>query len=153
MRSNTLLFKLKPNVFIVIVFTLISALSYSQTRQRDINSTSDIIVDWNFIVSDDLDLKRHVDGIGFSVAKRLMYCCSSFGGNNVYSSIDYYLVKMNSKTGALIIPMTVGWFGTYSSRKYWIEGILVKNLNGSYKWVKRRDSGGFQTGCSNGCIR
>ncbi len=153
MRSNTLFFKLKSNVFIVIVFTLISVLSYSQTRQRDINAISEIVEDRNFIVSDDKDLKRHIDAIGLSVAKRLMSCCSSWGGNDVYSSVDYYLVKMNSTTGVLTIPMKVGWKGSLSGSSYWIEGKLVRYLNGRNKWIKIRDNGGFQSGCSNSCIR
>ena len=144
---------MKHKFIFITIFVFISILSYSQSRQQRVNATSGIIEDRNFIVNDDVELKRYVDRIGLSVAKKLMKCCSSFGGNDIYSSIDYFLVKMNPKTGALIIPMTVGWYGSYSSRKYWIEGILVKNLNGSYKWVKRRDSGGFQSGCSNLCIR
>jgi len=144
---------LKRNILIVIVFTLITVLSYSQTRQRDINITTEIIEDRNFIVSDDVELKRHIDAIGLSVAKRLMSCCSSWGGNDVYASIDYYLVKMNSTTGVLTIPMKVRWKGSLSGSSYWIEGKLVRSLNGRNKWIKIRDNGGFQVGCSNGCIR
>ena len=150
MRSDTSI--LKPNLFVLMVFTLVSVISYSQTKHRN-SANANVIEERNFIVSDDTDLKRHIDAIGLSVAKRLMYCCSSWGGNDVYSSIDYFLIRMNPRTGDLIIPMKIGWRGSLSGSKYWIEGKLIRYVNGRYKWIKIRDNGGFQTGCSNGCIR
>ncbi|MBL0119546.1 MAG: hypothetical protein IPP89_11315 [Saprospiraceae bacterium] len=49
--------------------------------------------------------------------------------------------------------MQVSWTGSMSGTHYWINGKLIYDTtNNSRKWVKISDSGGFSSGCSNGCI-
>lgn len=146
---SSLHFKVEYRAFFILIFAFISLQLNSQSN---INDASEITQNENFILSEDLELRRHIDAIGLFVAEKLMNCCSSLGGDAALFPIDYNLVRMNSKTGILIIPMTVRWKGALSGRKYWIEGKIIRYLNGSYKWVKKRDSGGFRSGCSSGCI-
>ncbi|MFJ1352309.1 hypothetical protein [Capnocytophaga canimorsus] len=98
-------------------------------------------------------LKKDIDDVGLSVANQLMRCCSSFGGNNVYSKVFYDDVRYNSVTGAFVIPMQIGWYGSFTGMHYWIIGKLVVNKDNSKEWLKIRDSGAFNPGCSKDCIK
>ncbi|WP_314240489.1 hypothetical protein [Capnocytophaga leadbetteri] len=82
-----------------------------------------------------------------------MRCCSSWGGNNVYVEVDYSEVCVISITGTFTIPMLIGRYGSISGEHYWIKGKLIVNCNGQQEWLKIRDSGGFNPGCSKDCIR
>jgi len=144
--------RLKEKVFIII-FSLISYTATSQTSHQNTKTNSKFIVDRQFDIHNNPEIKKQIDVIGVNVAKRLMNCCSSWGGNNIFCDIDYYVVKMDPKTGTLIIPMIVGWEGSLSGKKYWIEGKLLRYIGGRKKWIKIRDSSGFSSGCSIGCIK
>lgn len=98
-------------------------------------------------------LKKDIDEVGLAVANKIMRCCSSWGGNNVYAEVDYSEVRVNSITGTFTIPMLIGWYGSISGGHYWIKGKLIVNSNGQQEWLKIRDSGGFNPGCSKDCIR
>ncbi len=97
--------------------------------------------------------QKDYDNIGLTVANKLMRCCSSMSGDNVYAKVDYTNVRKNKTTGARVVPMTVGWTGTATGKHYWIQGELIINPDGSKEWLKIRDSGGFTPHCSEGCIR
>ena len=97
--------------------------------------------------------KEEIQDVGDYVAEKLLKSCSSWGGSNLYSAIDWDKVKRNSILGTLRIPMTVGWTGTITGNKYWIKGVFEIEGNGKKTWIKYSDSGGFQPGCSNNLSR
>lgn len=85
----------------------------------------------------------------------LMSCCSSFGGSNFKTDVEFGLAQENDDNTKRIIPMTVNWTGSMSGRRYWIQGILTwdKTSGQLYRyWKKVDDSGGFSPGCGTGCI-
>jgi hypothetical protein len=87
------------------------------------------------------------------VAEKLLLSCSDFGGKNVYASVDWENVKKNSLLGTIRIPMTAGWTGSWTGRKYWIKGVFEKHADGKKVWVKHADSGGFSPGCSENLVQ
>lgn len=97
-------------------------------------------------------LKQDMKDMALSVANRMMKCCSSWGGTNVWGEVDYDNVRVNDLSKTFIIPMTVGWQGSISGNQYYIKGQLVVDKDGNKSWNKIKDSGGFPPGCSTGCI-
>ena len=135
----------------LLVFFLLTSMSlYSQTRLPGASGGSGgegSIVNLN----KEVQLKKDIDDVGLTVANRLMNCCSTWGGKNVYSQVDYSDVRQNATTGAFTVPMVVGWYGSLTGTHYWIQGKLIINSNGSKEWLKTNDSGGFKSGCSRDC--
>lgn len=127
-------------------------IAYGQTRLPGASSNNSGS-EKSFDFSEEEKLKRDIDDIGLTVANAMMNCCSSWGGTNVGASVDYEGVRMNELTGAFTIPMTVKWQGSLSGNRYWIQGKLIVNGDGTKSWLKIKDSGGFYPGCSKGCIR
>lgn len=142
---------LKSKLFslLLLFFTIFS---FSQTRLPGAsNGGGDgTVVDLN----KESALKSDIDDVGLSVANKLMSCCTTFGGNNLYSEVDYSNVRQNKITGAFTVPMTIGWYGSLSGTHYWIKGKLIINSNGSKEWLKITDSNNFlsKAGCSKNCI-
>lgn len=132
---------------ILIVTILFSLVCFSQKRLPGTQNDSSNKIDFSKYP----ELKADIDNMGLKVANKLMHCCSSWGGKNVYATIEYENC-METASGSFTIPMTVGWSGSMTGNAYWIKGKLVVNSNGSSEWLKINDSGGFSSGCSNGCI-
>ncbi len=107
----------------------------------------------SFDFNEEKQLKKDIDDVGLEVANKLMRCCSSLGGTEINTLIQYDSVRMNQLTNAFTIPMTVNWKGSISNAKYWIKGKLIVKGDGSKAWLKIKDSGGFPPGCSNNCIK
>lgn len=150
--------KINYNLFInknkILLFLLLfTSLSFSQTRLPGSTLNSNISKGNSIDFNKEKQLKKDIDIAGLSVAKKLMICCSSYGGKDVYSIIDYNKVRVDPQSGKYTIPMTVGWYGSISRGHFFIKGKLIIYSNGSKDWIKIRDSGGFKTGCSNGCIK
>lgn len=141
----------KKLLFSIILCFCVSFV-FGQTRLPGAsNNTSGNQKSFNF--NQEQELKRDIDEIGLTIANRLMNCCSSWGGTNVGADVDYEQVRENELTGAFTIPMTVKWQGSLTGNRYWIKGKLVVNGDGTTSWLKIKDSGGFNPGCSQGCIR
>lgn len=138
--------------FLTILFLFLTTSTFSQTRLPGSNSGSSSNEGTPVDFSTEQQLKKDIDDVGLTVANKLMRCCSSFGGNNLYSKVDYKNVRQNQATGAFTIPMQIGWYGSLSGNHYWIKGKLTVYSNGSKEWLKIRDSGGFNPGCSKDCI-
>ena len=134
-----------------IIFILFSLISYSQTRLPGATGQSGGNEGSSVDFNKEVQLKNDIDDIGLTVANKLMKCCSTWGGKNVYSKVDYPNVRHNTTTGAFTVPMTVGWYGSLTGTHYWIQGKLVVYSNGSKEWLKVNDSGGFNPGCSKDC--
>lgn len=98
-------------------------------------------------------LKEQVDETCLDVANRLMSCCSKFGGNYLKAEVNYSECRYNSTTEVFTIPMTAHWYGSLTGIHYWIKGKLLIAPDGSKKWIKISDSGGFSPGCSKNCIQ
>ena len=99
-------------------------------------------------------LKEQLNDLAEDVADRFMRCCSSYGGISLWGTVDYSGVRYNSVAKVYIIPMKVGWKGSITGTPYWIEGKLKIDANGSKRWTKISDSGGFkyvEGGCTAGC--
>lgn len=131
----------------LIASILISTSCFSQKRLPGSQSDTGSKIDF----SQYPELKADMENMGLKVANQLMHCCSNWGGKNVYATIDYDNC-IETASGSFTIPMTVGWSGSMTGNAYWIKGKLVINSNGSREWLKINDSGGFSSGCSNGCI-
>lgn len=97
-------------------------------------------------------LKQDLKDMALSVANRMVKCCSTWGGTNVWGEVDYENVRLNDMSNTFIIPMTVGWQGSLSGNQYYIKGQLIVDKDGNKSWNKIKDSGGFYPGCSQGCI-
>ncbi|MPS72480.1 MAG: hypothetical protein E2590_04935 [Chryseobacterium sp.] len=133
------------------LFLLISLVFYSQTRLPGASGGSGGGEGSVVNLNKEVQLKKDIDDVGLTVANRLMNCCSTWGGKNVYSQVDYSDVRQNTTTGAFTVPMVVGWYGSLTGTHYWIQGKLIINSNGSKEWLKTNDSGGFKSGCSRDC--
>lgn len=135
-----------------IIFILFTVVAFGQTRLPGAGSNSSSegsSVDF----SKERQLKEDITDIGLQVANKLMNCCSTFGGKNLYSNVDFDGVKQNTVSGAFTIPMTVGWYGSLSGNHYWIKGKLLVYSSGRKEWIKINDSGvGFSPQCSKDCI-
>lgn len=104
--------------------------------------------------SQEQSLKEQLDDLAEDVADRFMRCCSSLGGINLWGKIDYSGVRYNSISKVYIIPMKVGWKGSWSGTEYWIQGKLKVDASGGKRWTKIDDSGGFkyvEGGCTLNC--
>lgn len=134
-----------------LCFMLISLIFYSQTRLPGASATSGGGEGSIVNLTKEIQLKKDIDDVGLSVANKLMNCCSSWGGKNVFSQVDYTNVRQNTTTGAFTVPMVIGWYGSLTGTQYWIQGKLVIYSNGSKEWLKINDSGGFKSGCSRDC--
>lgn len=145
---------MKPFIFVIITIILLGTVSLSaQQRLPGAGSSSNSNPNERPInFSKEFQLKKDIDEVGLSVANRLMSCCSSLGGNNVYAKVNYAAVRLNIITGTFTIPMEVGWYGSFSGTYYWIRGKLIVNNQGRKQWIKIRDSGGFTPGCATDCI-
>lgn len=142
---------MKKTLF-VLVMSLMTSMMYSQTRLPG-SGNSETGKEKTFNWSNEAKLKADIEDIGLQVANQILKCCSSWGGTNVGATIDFEGVKQNELTGAFTIPMTVRWQGSLSGNRYWIQGKLLVNSDGSKTWLKIKDSGGFYPGCSSKCIR
>ena len=139
---------MKKIIYLAIVFT--TTLNYSQERLPGFNNgNSENSNKVNF--NSNPELKNDISTIGLTIANQLMKCCSSWGGTNIYSNIDFENCTKSS-SGIYTIPMQVGWQGSLSGTQYWIQGKLIIDSNGNKQWLKIKDSGGFYAGCSNNCI-
>jgi hypothetical protein len=101
--------------------------------------------------SDDEVIQALADKAG----RDLMSCCSSFGGSNFKTDVEFSMVQENDDNSRRIIPLTVSWTGSMSGRRYWIRGVLQwdKTSGQLFRyWKKSEDSGGFSPGCGTGCI-
>jgi hypothetical protein len=111
-------------------------------------------------LKNDPDMRQEIQSLANSAGNDLMKCCSKWGGNNLKATIIWdkdedglCQTRISKLTNILTITMTVSWTGAISGASYWIKGRLLFNTEtGSRKWEKISDSGGFQAGCSNGCI-
>lgn len=99
------------------------------------------------------ELKKDLDDVALYVGNRMVGCCSTWGGNNVYGKVNYEEVRKSSLDGSFSIPMTVGWYGSLTGTHYWIKGILKVDSSGNKKWLKQGDSGGpfKEQGCGINC--
>lgn len=144
---------IKQSIFLFTILIFISFSSNSQTRlpgsTPNLNSNEGNPINFNI----EKQLKKDIDIAGLKVANKLMNCCSLYGGKDVYAIIDYDEVRKDPKTENFTIPMKVGWYGTITRNHFFIKGKLTVYFDGRKDWVKIRDSGGFRTGCSTGCIR
>ena len=102
--------------------------------------------------SKEAKLKQDLKDMALSVANRMMKCCSSWGGTNVWGEVEYENVRVNDMSKTFVIPMTVGWQGSLSGNQYFIKGQLVIDKDGNKSWNKIKDSGGFSPGCGQSCI-
>lgn len=147
-KKQHMMYKTK---FLSVFFIFMSILFFAQTRLPGSSGGSSggegSPVDFN----KEVQLKKDIDDVGLTVANKLMNCCSTWGGKNIYSQVDYVNVRQNTTTGAFTVPMVIGWFGSLTGTKYWIQGKLVIYSNGSKEWLKINDSGGFKSGCSKDC--
>jgi hypothetical protein len=135
---------------LLLIVTFVTSVNYSQERLPGFSNNyteSSNKIDFNF----NSELKSDISTIGLTIANQLMKCCSSWGGTNIYSNIDFENCTKSS-TGVYTIPMQVGWQGSLSGTQYWIQGKLIIDKNGNKQWLKIKDSGGFYAGCSNNCI-
>lgn len=144
--------KMKTNsIFKLLVFGLIMSPYFVAAQERlpgmDGSSSNESTV------TIDPQLKSDLDEVGLYVANRMVNCCSTYGGNNVYSRVSYNDVRKNTLDGSFSIPMTVGWYGSFSGNHYWIKGILKIDSSGNKKWLKQNDSGGpfKEEGCGTRC--
>ena len=104
-------------------------------------------------------LKIDIEDIADYVGSRLMRCCSSFGGNDLSTTVYWdkdkngkYQTRINSLTNKLTITLKVTWYGSLSGRRYWIKGkAIVDPDKDSKKWIKISDSGGFPPNCGTYC--
>ena len=111
-------------------------------------------------LKNDYEIRQELQGLANSAANSLMKCCSTWGGENLRATIIWdkdadglCQTRISRLTNEIIITMTVSWTGSISGDSYWIKGKLIFNTeNKRRKWEKINDSGGFQPGCSNGCI-
>lgn len=134
-----------------VFFLLVSLMFYSQTRLPGASVGSGGGEGSVVNLDKEVQLKKDIDDVGLTVANRLMNCCSTWGGKNVYSQVDYLNVRQNTTTGAFTVPMVIGWYGSLTGTHYWIQGKLIINSNGAKEWLKINDSGGFKSGCSRDC--
>jgi hypothetical protein len=121
---------------------------------------------WKFILfiptkdlNSNIESREKLNNIAEKVAKKLMNCCTTWGGKDFSYTINWgidnngnYKTRVNTKTHELIINMTVQWRGSISGSRYFIEGRLLINLeNNELEWIKTTDSGGFVPGCGTHC--
>ncbi|MBK7344659.1 MAG: hypothetical protein IPJ06_17140 [Saprospiraceae bacterium] len=110
-------------------------------------------------LKNDSEIRQELQDIA-KCASDLMGCCSKWGGNNLNAEIHWgaesdgtCLTRISSLTQIAKVTTTVSWTGSLSGTGYWIKGRLIYDTkSGSRKWEKISDSGGFETGCSKGCI-
>jgi hypothetical protein len=145
-------------IFSILSFSLIFATqSFSQemrlpgsgsSSSGTPDSGSGRAVDFN----KEVKLKQDLKDVALSVANKMLKCCSTWGGTNVWGEVDYENVRVNDLSKTFVIPMTVGWQGSLSGNQYFIKGQLVIDKDGNKSWNKIKDSGGFSPGCSKDCI-
>ncbi len=135
-----------------LTIAIFSSYSFGQTRLPGATSSGNGGEGTSVNFDAEIQLKRDIDDVGLTIANKIMRCCSKWGGNNVYSKVDYENVRQNTTTGAFTIPVLVGWYGSLTGTHYWIKGKLVIYSDGRKEWLKIRDSGGFNPGCSTDCI-
>lgn len=131
---------------------LLSSNVYSQDMRLPGASSSGSESSKSIDFSKETKLKQDLKDMSLSVANQLMKCCSTWGGTNVWGEVDYENVRFNELSKTFIVPMTIGWQGSFSGNQYYIKGQLVIDGNGNRSWNKIKDSGGFSPGCGNGCI-
>jgi hypothetical protein len=133
----------------VVLCLMLSTKSFSQDRLPGSNNNSSSESSVN--ISN--EFKADLDEVSVYVANRMVKCCSSFGGNNIYGKVKYDEVRKSSLDGSFSIPMTVGWYGSLTGTHYWIKGILKVDKDGNKKWLKQSDSGGpfKEEGCGINC--
>lgn len=147
--------KLKILFLVTTLITLLSTSLYAQDmRLPGSGSSSNSVEGSGRAINFDQEtkLKKDMQDMALTVANRLMKCCSTWGGTNVWGEVDYENVRVNDLTKTFIVPMTVGWQGSLSGNQYYIKGQLTIDKDGNKSWNKIKDSGGFSSGCSNGCI-
>lgn len=144
--------QMKKYLTILLITTISFFKLTGQTRLPGATS-SNPASEKSFDFTLEAQLKNDIDDIGLAIANSLMNCCSSYGGTNIRSDIDYQEVRLNEVTGSFTIPMTVNWQGSLSGNNYWIKGKLIISSNGTKTWLKIKDSGGFYAGCSQGCVK
>lgn len=97
--------------------------------------------------------KQEADEVAGLVAKKIMNCCSSFGGNKLHTEIEYSKIQKSEDKKAIIIPMKIGWYGSITGDYYWILGNLKLYSNGIKEWEELRNSGGLSgRNCFKNCI-
>lgn len=138
----------------VILSLMITTQAFSQDMRLPGSGSSSSSSDGGRAIdfSQEAKLKQDMKDMALTVANRLMKCCSTWGGTNVWGEVDYENVRVNDLSKTFIIPMTVGWQGSISGNQYYIKGQLVVDKDGNKSWNKIKDSGGFSPGCSTGCI-
>lgn len=132
----------------ILSFSLIFATqSFSQDRLPGSSSNTGSTVNISS------EFKKDLDDVALYVGNRMVKCCSTWGGNNVYGKVNYEEVRKSSLDGSFSIPMTVGWYGSLTGTHYWIKGILKVDDKGNKKWLKQSDSGGpfKEEGCGINC--
>lgn len=110
----------------------------------------------------DSQVKGEIQDVADLVASQLMDCCTSFStGKKLTAKVDYSSdsngrskTRISTLAQTLTIAMRVSWRGGWTGTLYWIDGTLTVDLSsGKRTWRKNGDSGGFNPGCSNGCVK
>ena len=143
---------MNKSIILTKILLFFAVITFGQTRLPGAGSNSNS--DGNSVdFAKEKQLKDDITDIGLQVANKLMNCCSTFGGKNLYSNVDFDGVKQNNVSGAFTIPMTIGWYGSLSANHYWIKGKLLVYSSGRKEWIKINDSGvAFSPQCSKDCI-
>ncbi len=113
-----------------------------------------------FNIEDSTKIDREkVQAIADQVGAKLMNCCSSFGSENLFTTVHWGFdnrgqlgTRYNDTKDKLIIYMTVQWNGAISGARYSITGRLIVDLKTGHKqWVKEEDHGMFPPNCGGNC--